>query len=125
MRKGVSLIVVIAAVAIVWYLYGRNVVSLPGGDNPRATIDVVGVRNDIMNIARAERSHMTRSSSYASLDDLRSSGDLSLGTNGRYGYVYSVSYSEEHFTVTATRTGSSAAGPARITVDETMNVSQE
>ena len=125
MRKGVGLLVVIIAVAVVWYLYGRNLTSMPGGDNPRATVDVVGVRADLMNIARAERAHMTRSSTYASLDDLRSSGDISLGTNGRYGYTYSVSYDDQHFTVVATRTGSPSAGPARITVDDAMNVSQE
>ena len=125
MRKGVSLIVVIAAVAVVWYLYGRSITSMPGGNNPRATVDVVGVRTDLINIARAERGHFTRSNSYASLDDLRSSGDLTIGTNGRYGYTYSVSFTDTHFTVQADRTGPDASGPAKITVDDAMNVSQE
>jgi Tfp pilus assembly protein PilE len=125
MRKGVSLIVVIIAVAVVWYLYGRNLTSMPGGENPRATVDVVGVRADLINIARAERGHFARNNSYASLDDLRSSGDLTIGTNGRYGYTYSVSYTDTHFTVEADRTGPDTAGPAKITVDDAMNVSQE
>ena len=125
MRKGVGFIVVIIAVAVVWYLYGRTLTSTPGADNPRATVDIVGVRSDLMNIARAERAHMTRSSSYASLEELRTSGDLSLGTNGRYGYTYSVSYNDDHFTVIADRIGPAAAGPAKITVDDAMNVSQQ
>ncbi len=125
MRKGVSLIVVIAAVAIVWYLYGRSITNMPGGDNPRATVDVVGVRADLMNIARAERMHMTRSSSYASLDDLRTAGEITLSRNGRYGYTYSVNFNDQHFTVEADRTGPPSVGPAKITVDDAMNVSQE
>ena len=126
MRKGVGLIVVIVALAVVWYLYGRNLVSLPGGgDNPRATVDVVGVRADLMNIARAERAHQARESHYGSIDELRSSGDLSLGSNGRYGYTYSVSYDDDHFKAVATRTRPIEGAPARITVDDAMNVTQE
>jgi hypothetical protein len=61
-----------------------------------------------------------------SLDELRSSGDLSMPRNNRGPYNYSVDVSSTGFTATATYAGGgeTPAGPRTISVDQTMEISQ-
>jgi hypothetical protein len=126
MKRALGFISLIVVMGVVWVLYSRQVISLPGGSNPRATIDVTGVRADLLNIAHAERAHQSREGHYVSLDDLRSAGDLTLPANGRYGYTYSVTFDDNTFRVNADRIGPPDAGaPTQISVDDAMNVTQQ
>lgn len=120
-----GLITVGIVVGIGAYIYMRQAQSatLPGASNPTETVDFVGVRHDLMAIARAERTHNSLRGGYASLAELRSSGDLSMGSDNRGPYTYSVETSSFGFRVIATYSG--PASGRNITLDQDMHFSEE
>ncbi len=125
---GFAGLLVVLAVGL--YIYSKQVTAVsPAGDaaaTPRATIDVAGVKNDLLAIGNAERGEFALNGKYASLDDLRSSGAISLPQNGRGPYQYSVEITDSGFRVVASYTGEPAAGvPHTLTLDETMQIKQE
>jgi len=107
------------------YIYMRQAQSATaaGADSPQGTVDIVGVKHDLVAIVRAERVHSALHGSYGSLDDLRSSGDLSMDRNNRGPYRYSVDLSGSTFRVIATSSG--PATPRVISVDQNMQFSEE
>ena len=120
----IALILVAAAVA---YLYMRNTVAVsPAGTAaPQTTIELAGVKNDLNAIAQGERRYWAANSKYASIDDLRADGDISMPKNSRGPYQYSADYSETTFRITATYTGPPAAGvPHTFTIDQGMNLQE-
>ena len=126
MGRALGFIGVLIAVAIGGYIYTKQTQSVaPGGTTPQTTIDVTGVRNDLIAIASAERRYFATNSKYATIDELRSNGDISLATNGRAGYSYSSEVSDSGFKIVATYSGPDANAPKRISVDETMAVKTE
>lgn len=114
-----------------WMIYQREIkaVSSPGVEGaqgtPRATIDLAGVKNDLIALGNAERRSMASSGKYKSLEELRSNGDVSMTSNTRGPYTYSADIGESTFRITATRGGAEAGGPAVISIDETMAIKQE
>jgi hypothetical protein len=111
------------------YIYKQQIVgtSGPGSatSNPRATIDVTGVRNDLVAIASAERRRMASDGKYADLSDLISNGDISMQTPSRGPFSYSSSVSDSGFTITATYSGNDPSAPKTLTIDETMQIKSE
>jgi hypothetical protein len=121
----VTLIIVVAAGA---YIYMRQTqgVMQAGTSSPTATVDLMGVRSDLLAIAQAERSHAAIAGSYVSLDALRSGGDLAMARTNRGPYNYSAEISDSGFRIAATWTGPESAGmPKTISIDQTMQISQE
>ena len=119
MGRGFGFIVLLVVVAIGLYFYSRQVQTLaPGGADISSTVDVVGVRNDLMAIANAERRYLAINGKYASLDDLRENGDIHIPS--RPNYNYSAETSDTGFKIVATYSGPDPKAPRRISVDETM-----
>lgn len=122
----VTLIIVVAAGA---YIYMRQTqgVMTAGTSNPTATVDLIGVKNDLLAIAQAERSHAAlQGGGYVSIETLRSQGELAMTRDNRGPYTYSAEISDSGFRIVATWTGSESAGmPKTISIDQTMQVSQE
>ena len=119
MGRGAGFIVLLVVVAIGLYLYSGQVQTLaPGGADISSTVDVVGVRNDLMAIANAERRYFAINGKYASLDDLRQNGDIHIPS--RPNYNYSAETSDTGFKIIATYSGPDPKAPRRISVDETM-----
>ena len=112
------------AVAIGAYLYTQQAKSASReAGNPKATVDVVGVRMDLVNMAQAERSYYAREAHYASLNDLRASGDLLVHNDHRGFYSYSADYSDSGFNITASYSGPpNPEAPAAISIDQEMQV---
>jgi hypothetical protein len=106
------------------YIYKQQVqgVAAVGGSktNPATTVDVIGVRNDLVAIANAERRHFALDGKYVSLGELISNGDLSMQNPGRGPYNYSADVSETGFRVVATY-----SGPEQGNVPKTMSIDQE
>lgn len=120
-----TLIVVVAAGA---YIYMRQTQSVmtAGTSSPTATVDLIGVRNDLLAIAQAERSHSALQGSYVSLDALRSGGDLTMARNNRGPYNYSAEISDSEFRIVATYSGPGNSGmPSILSIDQTMQISQQ
>lgn len=117
----------VAAIGVGMYIYAKQAQSssaAAGASNPKAAVDVIGVRNDLMSIAQAERSYFATEGKYGSLDELTSSHALTV-LHQRPPYTYDVETSSGGFRVTATRSGDDNSGtPAEISVDENMQFSQ-
>lgn len=86
MGKTFSFLALLAVLVVgAWYyLHQAQGVLSAGTSNPTATVDLIGVRNDLLAIAQAERSHAAlNNGAYVSLDELRSSGDLAMSRDRR------------------------------------------
>jgi len=106
------------------YLYTRQAQSVTAvGSNPETTIEVTGVRNDLMAMANAERRYFVSNSKYASLEELRSNGDIAIPH--RPSYSYSAQASDTNFKIVAAYSGSDPKAPKRIIMDETMTMTTE
>jgi hypothetical protein len=125
MRAIVSLIV-FAALAFGIYTYSLK--KLPTTDNGTAAtqaISLVGVRSDLLQIAAAERDSLALNGHCSTVEELISSGSLTLAKPGRDGYTYDVSCSGGDFEVVAQHPdapqGSSIRYPT-LSVDANMDV---
>jgi hypothetical protein len=128
MRAVVSVLSLVLTLAIglgVYRYYLKQVTPAGPGANPVQTISITGVQNDLLAIAQSERIYNAQNGSYGSLDQLTSSGSLSMAQTGRDGYTYSIDTSASGFTITARHPA--GPGPSHyptITIDQTMQIRQ-
>jgi hypothetical protein len=124
MGRTFGLISVVIVVGIGGYVYTRQAQSVTAiGSNPETTVDVLAVRNDLMAIANAERRYWATNSRYASLDELRTGGDIEVPS--RQDFAYSVETSDTGFRIVASYSGSDPDAPKRISVNEAMKMTTE
>jgi hypothetical protein len=128
MTRILGLIGLLIALAIGYYLYTRQAQtasSALGASNPRAAIDVVGVRNDLLAFANAEKQQFALEGRYLSLDELRAKGAV-LPQDRRGPYSYSAEIGSSSFRITATYSGPEMAGaPKSLSIGETMQIEAE
>ncbi len=124
MGRAFGFILLVIVVAMGGYLYTRQAKSVISvGSNPQTTVEVTGVRNDLLAIANAERRYFASNGKYLSLDELRTGGDIAIPT--RPNYSYSAQTTESTFKIIAVYSGPDAKAPKRITVDETMAITND
>jgi hypothetical protein len=112
----------IIVMAVGMYIYSLQLknASAPGGAGaPTGTANIVGVKNDLISIANAERGYFVTQQKYASLDELVSGNYITIERQ-RPPYTYEVETTTSGFRVTATR--DSAGTPVQLWIDETMQV---
>jgi len=112
----------VITVAIGMYIYSQQVKTLTpgaGSGNPEDVATIVGVKNDLIGIANAERGYLALQGKYASLDELISGNYISIKSE-RPPYIYDVEIDSGSFRATATRTTKGA--PAQLWITETMQV---
>jgi len=114
----------------VYYYYLKQAAPGPGMVATQA-ITNTGVEMDLNAIAQAERTYFAQNGSYADLDQLTSSGALTMARSGRDGYTYSIETSGNGFTVSARHADSPPVKgtiplhyPA-LSIDQTMQMHQE
>ena len=130
--KGLIGLLVTAAVGMGIYMYTLKQAAPGTGMVATQNISVVGVKNDLIAIAQAERMYYTQNGSYADLPTLSSTGTMNIARTGRDGYTYSAEPSGNTFTVIATYTAPPVDNPAHVTpphfptftIDQTMEVHQ-
>jgi hypothetical protein len=122
MRSLVGLIFALLIVFATYKLFFSELQST-GSAAPARTIDVVGVKNDLIAIAQAERVYQVEHSSYATLEQLTASGAMSMPKTGRGGYAYDVDASTDRFQVVAHCPAAANPGCSNYAIDETMQVS--
>lgn len=110
--------------AIYWMTLTKTQTATGASGTPAQAISTVGVQNDLLAIAQAERIYQAEHGSCASLDDLNSSGALSSQKTGRGGYTYSVDVTAAGFTAKATCDSSAGPSCANFAVDQSMQVHQ-
>lgn len=123
--RGLAGLLITALIVVLgyWYFVSKTQSSgVPG--TPAQVISTVGVQNDLLSIAQAERIYRAGHGSYASLDELYSSGALAAKKSGRAGYTYSAETSSDGFTVTARCDAAAVPGCSSFSVDQSMQVQQ-
>src|SRR6266849_4500718 len=105
--------------AIGMYIYSKQAQSssaLAGANNPKAAINITGVKTDLINIASAERRYFATEGKYAPLDELISTNYVSVARQ-RPPYSYDIQTSGGGFHVIATRSGDDGSGtPSQLSV---------
>jgi hypothetical protein len=113
-------LLVVALIAVLTYKYYFS--QSTGTTPPKQTIDVVGVKNDLIAIAQAERAYQAEHGSYCLISDLVSSGEMSMPRPGRDGYTYEVELSSDSFRVTAHCPTATFPNCTSYAVDQTMEI---
>ena len=116
---------VLIVAGIVLYLYSAQMKSdsaVAGqAGNPKAVANVIGVQNDLVSFANAERGYFASEGHYGSMDDLTAGKYITISKE-RPPFTYDIQTTSSGFQVTATR--SDAGSPSKMTIDETMQVQQ-
>ena len=97
--KGLIGIMVTAAIGLGIYMYTLKQAAPGPGMVVTQNISLVGVKNDLISIAQAERLYYTQNGSYTDLSTLASSGTMNITRTSRDGYTYSAETSGNTFTV--------------------------
>jgi len=117
-----SFLGLVITLAIGMYIYSLQVKAIDPSTSSANGVEtpvIVGVKNDLIGIANAERSYLGSEGRYASLEELVSGNYLTI-KHERPPYVYDVEVSPGSFRATATRTTKGA--PAQLWITETMEV---
>ena len=112
----------IVTMAIGMYIYSLQVKTLTpgaGSGSPEEVATIVGVKNDLIGIANAERGYLATQGKYASLEELIS-GNFIIIKGERPPYIYDVEITSGSFRATATRTTKGA--PAQLWITESMEI---
>lgn len=117
-------LLVVALIAVVMYKLYFSKMQNSGAvaGTPTQTIDVVGVKNDLLGIAQAERAYQAEHGSYVSLGELSSSGALTMKRTSRDGYTYDVETSASTFRAVAHCPAATSPGCTSWAIDQSMEV---
>jgi hypothetical protein len=115
-------LLIVAAIALLAYKFYFSQSQSSGTATPMQTINVVGVKNDLVAIAQAERAYQIEHASYASLDELISSGAMTMAKRGRDGYTYEIETSSEGFHVVAHCPVATNPGCSNYAIDQNMEI---
>ncbi|MFY9805517.1 MAG: hypothetical protein WA211_13810 [Candidatus Acidiferrales bacterium] len=123
MRSMIGLLIV-AVIALLTYKYyfSKMDAAGTGASTPMQTIDTVGVKNDLLGIAQAEGTYQVEHNTYTSLDELVSSGALSMKKTSRDGYVYEVQPSDTTFLAIAHCPAATQPGCTSFAIDQTNEI---
>jgi hypothetical protein len=127
MKKAAGLLGLVIALGVGYYIFKAQMTTGPtGGAPPKEVIDVVGVKNDLLAIGQAERMYLASHGTYASIDQLQQDGALQFSGSDRRGYHYAAEVTGgEHFRITATPADPAKEGWPTLTIDDTMQVTQQ
>jgi len=100
--RALAMVLVVAAILYgVYEVYLKKMQTTDVGTAPTQAITLTGVRSDLLQIARAERSYMVLNGKCGSLDELVSSAGMSMSRKERGGYTYQINCSGSDFQVVA------------------------
>jgi hypothetical protein len=125
MRALAGLLAFVAVAFGVYYFSLKKMPTTDEGTAPTQAITLTGVRGDLLQIAQAERGNIALDGKCVSLDELISSGGLTMTRKERDGYTYDVSCTGSDFQVTAehpTALAGSGIRYPKLAIDGTMQV---
>ena len=127
MKASGMIVGLLIVVAIVWFVIKSQFSQGPtGAQPPEETIDVVGVKSDLLSIAQAERINLASHGSYASIDELQQDGSITFSGANRRGYTYTAEVDDgQHFKITAVPADPAKANWPTLSIDESMQVTQQ
>ena len=129
LMKGIAWIIAVAGVLLgICYFYLKKMPTTDAGTASTQAISLTGVRSDLLQIGQAERGSIALNGKCSSLDDLISSGSLTMNRNGRDGYTYQVTCSAgSDFQVIAEHPPALAGSGIRypkLALDSTMQIQE-
>jgi len=125
MRALAALLVAVAVGFGIYQFYLKRMPSTDQGTAPTQAISLTGVRGDLLQISQAERANVALNSKCAPLEELISSGALTMNRKERDGYTYEVSCSGSDFQVIAEHPAAAEGSAIRypkLAIDGTMQV---
>jgi hypothetical protein len=128
MSRAFSFIALIVVAGLGTHLYMRQAqgISPAPGSNPAATVKLLAVQQDLLQIARTEQQHLASEGHYLALQEMRDAGDTGLPPDSRGSYSYSVEISGNSFIATATYSGPAKSGvPRMLHIGPQMTLSSE
>ena len=127
MKAGGAIVGIVIVLAVGWFIFKQQFEKGPtGGAPPQQVIDTVGVRSDLLAIAQAERLYLASHGTYANIDQLRDDGAITFSGTNRRGYNYVADVQDGlHFTITATPADPAKEGWPTLSIDDTMQVTQQ
>lgn len=127
MKKVVGLLGLVITLGVVLFLVKSQLTMGPtGGAPPKQTIDVTGVKSDLLSIAQAERVYLANHGSYATLEQLQQDGSLQFSAENRRGYAYTAEVDDgQNFKVTASPSDPDKRDWPTLAIDQTMQVTQQ
>jgi hypothetical protein len=123
MGRSTGFIGLVIVVAIGGYLYTSQLKKVAAEGTPTTAISLTGVRNDLFAMANAQKRYLATHPAYASMEQLRSDGDIFVPTRDEF--VYTIDADSSHFKITATYTGSDPKAPRRLWIDDSLKLNQE
>lgn len=117
-----GLLIVVLIAALTYKFYFQKSTAVSGASTPAQTIDVVGIKDDLLSIAQAERIYQAEHGTYAPMDDLVSSGAMSLRKSGRDGYTYNLNATSDTFEAVAHCPSTTDSGCTSYSIDQTMEI---
>ena len=126
--RALALVLVAAAVLFgIYELYLKKMPTTDSGTAPTQAISLTGVRGDLIKIGQAERSFMVLNGHCAGVDELISSGSLTMSRPERDGYTYESQCKGDtgEFSVVARHPAAPEGSPIRYPtfgVDQTLQV---
>ena len=121
MRSLVGLVITLLIVFGTYKLFFAQLQST-GSAAPARAIDVVGVKNDLVALAQAERIYQVEHNSYATLEQLNSSGAMTLAKTGRDGYSYEAEPADNGFRIVARCPAAANPGCSNYAIDQNMEL---
>lgn len=123
MKILVSLLVTVGFLFGIYILYLQRIPTVAEGTVATQAISLTGVKMDLLQIAKAERSSIGADGHCMNMDELLASGSMSLSRPERDGYSYAVECSGNDFTVTARHAPAPAGSGFRypnMMIDQSM-----
>jgi len=129
MGKLVGILVFVAVALGIFYFTTKKMPTTDSGTAPTQAISLTGVRGDLLQIAQAERGNFALNAHCVGLDELISSGLLTMSGSGRDGYTYEVQCKGDdgEFRVVARHAPAPEGSPIRypiLGIDQNMQVSE-
>ncbi|MEJ2245602.1 MAG: hypothetical protein P8Y80_05885 [Acidobacteriota bacterium] len=123
MRATFGFIGILMVLGIGYFIYSSQIQSGPNDEPLPQQTNLIAVRQGLLSLGQSERFYMATNGTYASLEQLRSSGIAGNLPNGNgWGYEYSIEVNgAEHFLITARPVDSGSDLPV-MSIDETMQV---
>ncbi len=127
MRVVGGIVGLVVVLGIGMFIYKAQFTQGPtGGAPPTETIDVAGVKNELIALAQAERLYLASHGSYASLEELQQEGSTTVSDGARRGYGFSASIDDgRHFKITATPSDPAKQSWPTLAIDDTMQISRQ
>lgn len=128
MKSLVGLLVALLIVGGIYFFYTKKMPVTDAGTASTQAISLTGVRMDLNQIAQAERTYIVSNGHCAALEELTSSGSLSLARPERDGYTYELRCGDgNEFAVLAHHAPAPAGSPIRypiLAVDQNLQIGE-